>query len=95
MKKFQSAAVLTVEPSLAGTRLSMRAARKPVGRWPHRRRAMALAITENMAEDKAQDSESVMARFWNEHAVKSGMVLFWAWYGIANWHAIGQILHLI
>jgi hypothetical protein len=95
MKKFQSAAVLTVEPGFAGTRLSMRAARKPASRWPHRRRAMALAIDEKLAEDKAQGGESGLARFWNEHAVKSGMVLFWGWYGIVNWHAIGQILHLV
>jgi hypothetical protein len=24
--------------------------------------------------------------------VKAGIVLFWTWYGAANWHAIGKIL---
>ncbi len=95
MKKFQSAAVLTVEPGFAGTRLSMRVSRKAATRWPHRRRAMALAIDENMVEDRAQDLRPSLERFWNEHAVKSGMVLFWAWYGVANWQAIGRILHLV
>ncbi|GEM_PF-5787453 len=93
MKKFQSAAVLTVEP---GSRFSKRPSRKPVAvRWPHRRRAMALAITPDVVEDKDPEAQSSLERFWNEHAVKSGIVLFWAWYGVANWQAIGQLLHLV
>jgi hypothetical protein len=94
MKKFQSAAVLTVEPGSQGSRLFTRASRKPAVRWPHRRRAMALAIPVELAEDKTPGAWSV-ERFWNEHAVKAGMVLFWAWFGVANWQAIGQILHLV
>lgn len=94
MKKFQSAAVLTVEPGSKGSRLFTRASRKPDVRWPHRRRAMALAIPADLAEDKTPGAWSV-ERFWNEHAVKSGMVLFWVWYGVANWQAIGRILHLV
>lgn len=95
MKKFQSAAVLTIEPGYPAKRPFARASSKPVARWPHHRRAMALAIPENMAEDKTPGAWPAVERFWNEHAVKSGMVLFWAWYGIANWQAIGQILHLV
>lgn len=96
MKKFQSAAVLTVEPGSQGARLFRRVSRKPAAvRWPHRRRAMALAIPEELAEDRSSGVWPTVERFWNEHAVKSGMVVFWAWYGIANWQAIGQLLHLV
>ena len=55
---------------------------------------MALAIPADLAEDKTPGAWSV-ERFWNEHAVKSGMVLCWVWYGVANWQAIGRILHLV
>lgn len=98
MKKFQSAAVLTVEPGSQFSKriFSQRVSRKPAAvRWPHRRRAMALAIPQDVGEDKDPGGQSALERFWNEHAVKSGIVLFWAWYGVANWHAIGQLLHLV
>ncbi|PTU30801.1 hypothetical protein [Stenotrophobium rhamnosiphilum] len=96
MEKFKSAKVLTVEPSYEAMRFSKRVSKKPAAvRWPHRRRAMALAIHDDVAEDMASGVWPGFEQFWNEHAVKSGIVLFWAWYGIANWHAIGQILHIV
>ncbi|MES2488478.1 MAG: hypothetical protein V4607_01715 [Pseudomonadota bacterium] len=96
MEKFKSVTVLTVEPSYEGARFSQRASRRPTAvRWPHRRRTMAMAIGNEVAADAADNAWAGLEQFWNEHAVKSGIVLFWAWYGIANWQAIGQILHLV
>ena len=96
MEKFKSAAVLTIEPGYEGLRYTKRVSRKAAAvRWPHRRRTMAMAINNEATDDTASGVWSEVAQFWNEHAVKSGMVLFWAWYGLANWHAIGQILHLV
>lgn len=96
MEKFKSAAVLTIEPGYEGLRFSRRNFRKPAAvRWPHRRRAMAVAIADDVADDQVSGVWSGVEQFWNQHAVKSGMALFWAWYVVANWHAIGRILHLV
>ena len=91
MKKNQHATAFAVEPAHEGLRYSGRmSTRKPAApRWPHRRRAMAVAINE----ETVAGTESRIERFWNEHAVKSGIVLFWAWYAVANWHAIGRLVH--
>ena len=95
MEKFKSAAVLTIEPGRQGMRFSKRASVKPAAvRWPHRRRTMAMAVGNEVAADTADNAWPGPEQFWNRHAVKSGIVLFWAWYGLANWHAIGQILHI-
>lgn len=96
MKKPQSAAVRKVEPSLEAQRYSMRVSRQPaVVRWPHRRRAMAVAIVDEVAGDSAADIWPGVMQFWSQHAVKSGIVMFWACYGIANWQAIGRVLNLV
>src|SRR6185312_8169824 len=91
MKTNQLAKGPALETAYEGQRLSRRISRKPAAmRWPHRRRAMAVAISD----ETAADTESGLQLFLNEHAVKSGIVLFWAWYGVANWHAIGRLLHI-
>ena len=92
MKKNQLATATVTEPAFEGARLSRRVSRNKVAaRWPHRRRAMAVSLIEEVVESR----ESVLERFWNEHAVKTGIVLFWAWYAVANWHVIGQLLHKV
>lgn len=95
MEKFKSAKVLTIEPGYEGLRYTTRGSRKPAAvRWPHRRRTMAMAIGNEIAAEEADKAWPGLEQFWNKHAVKSGIVLFWAWYGLANWQAIGQILHI-
>lgn len=31
-------------------------------------------------------------RFWDEHAIKAGMSLFWMWFAVANWTSLGSVL---
>ena len=68
--------------------------RAPRGRAPgsrsrssshsYRRRAMAVPM-----EDLS--TEARLLRFWNEHAVKTGMIVFYAWFVAANWSKLGGV----
>lgn len=34
---------------------------------------------------------SLARQFWDDHAIKAGMGVFWAWFVIANWSNLQQV----
>lgn len=52
----------------------------------HRRRE---ATRRQAAEPVALNT--VLLNYWNEHAVKTGIVLFWGWFTLANWDAFVRL----
>ena len=56
--------------------------------YPHRRRSAArmpgtMAVTG--------DEAGLLRRYWDEHAIKAGMAVFWGWFLLANWSNLAQV----
>lgn len=43
------------------------------------------------AQLAAAESANPALQFWNEHAVKTGIIGFWLWFGVANWHGLQTV----
>lgn len=56
--------------------------------YAHRRRAQRAAV----AAAPAVARQATLLEFWNAHAIKTGMALFWTWFGIANWSSLQQVI---
>lgn len=76
----QSAPKPSERRNRSGARMERRA---PSSRHTQRRRAGAAAA--RLADVVPV---SPLQRFWDEHAVKSGMVVFYAWFTVVNWHGL-------
>ena len=58
--------------------------------YPHRRRSAA-RVPGTMAVAMAGDEASALRRYWDEHAIKTGMAVFWGWFLLANWSNLAQV----
>lgn len=88
MKNQHSAMAIPLESDKKAPRRMQRVTRKPAATpWPHRRR-MAVQV------EPEQAGAAGIQKFWDEHAVKTGMILFWGWFAVANWSALGRLVHL-
>ena len=71
-------------PERRGARSMPAAPRRPRGRgYTQRRRAMAVPV---------QAHTSRFEQLWNEHAVKAGMLVFYAWFAAANWSKLQHVI---
>ncbi|HVT37273.1 MAG TPA: hypothetical protein VHE37_16935 [Nevskiaceae bacterium] len=62
--------------------------RSPRAQTPRRTRARA----HTRRRRSVALEQPLLQRWWNEHAVKSGMVVFYAWLAVANY---GRVQHLL
>lgn len=90
MKNLQNTMAVTAESPKDSPRFAQRSVKKVPARWPHRRRSMA-QVVESEPVTATREAASALEAFWNEHAVKTGIILFWVWYAVANWRALGRL----
>ncbi|TXH04936.1 MAG: hypothetical protein E6R07_06075 [Nevskiaceae bacterium] len=90
MKNLQNTMAVATDSPKDSPRFVQRNVKKAPARWPHRRRSMAQAV-EGETAVATREATSALEAYWNEHAVKTGIVLFWVWYAAANWQALGRL----
>lgn len=61
-----------------------------------RRRDPAVAwLPDHAAGADAGLTAEAVARHWNEHAIKTGIVMFWLWFAVANWKSFQLLLQAV
>lgn len=78
-------------PAARGLRIySMSKARSKRRPTFYRRSSMANDLC--VAEPEMTEMENMLRQFWDEHAIKTGIILFMGWFGLANWNALQGLM---
>jgi hypothetical protein len=65
---------------------------RKTSRKPPRVRRHTSSHRRRMAREIAAPAPTALRMFWDEHAVKTGMVVFYAWFAVANWSHVQSLL---
>ena len=77
-----------LESSPASRAARTRSALQPKRSRPPRYRRRAPELRPQREQVQAA---AVLRRYWDEHAVKTGIVMFWVWFAAANWAALMRL----
>lgn len=56
--------------------------------YARRRRTAAKSSTRMQIP---QDAGTALRQYWDEHALKTGIGMFWVWFAAANWQNLQQV----